>query len=36
VQDPDLLAVVQAWPMLPESTRTAILAIILAAGKKPA
>jgi hypothetical protein len=36
LQAPDLLAVVQAWPMLPASTRAAILAMILAAGKKPA
>jgi hypothetical protein len=31
--DPDLLAVSQAWPSLPEAIRTAIMALVKAVGR---
>jgi len=34
-QDPDLQAVVDAWPDLPEALKTGILAMVRAAGGTP-
>ena len=33
--DPALAAVVNAWPTMPEAVKTGILAMVLAAAKKP-